>query len=225
MNIWTFETLICESSYVKFILVHFLVLVQPYGKYYWSQSESSVLIEMVVCIHSLIFIFTCPRPQLSLVAPMLNNVSVHDCHGMSFFLVPHLASQYPDVFDGVIAEDGVIGITAANIKIIFLVISSWNSQQNTWSLITHNIYSLYRDKNLYSPVMNTSLPRVAPLNFCIELGREATMVQFPLMVRRISVVSSIRSVKSWSRARGVFSNTIKLMLERQKSALYQQEML
>ena len=62
---------------------------------------------------------------------MLNNVSVHDCHGMSFFLVPHLASQYPDVFDGVIAEDGVIGITAANIKIIFLVISSWNSQQNT----------------------------------------------------------------------------------------------
>ena len=62
---------------------------------------------------------------------MLNNVSVHDCHGMTLSLVPHLASNCPDVFDSVIAEDGVIGITAANIKIIFLVISSWNSQQNT----------------------------------------------------------------------------------------------
>ena len=55
-------------------------------------------------------------------------------------------------------------------------------------IIPHDIYSLHRDKDLYSPVMNTVLPRVAPLNFCIGLGREAAMVQFPLMVRRISVV-------------------------------------
>ena len=95
-------------------------------KHTQSQSESSVLKEMA-CIHSLIFIFTCPRLCLSLVAPMLDNVSVHDRHGMRLSLVTHLASNCPDVLDSVIAEDGVIGIT--NISKSFTLISSWNSQQ------------------------------------------------------------------------------------------------
>ena len=65
---------------------------------------------------------------------MLNNVSVHDCHGMTLSLVPHLASNCPDVLDSVIAEDGVIGITAIICK-IFTIISSWNSQQGKSSHI------------------------------------------------------------------------------------------
>ena len=130
MNIWTFETLICESSCVKFILVHFLVLVQPYGKCqpYWSQSESSVLLRWFVSTPWYLLYPYCPRPQLSLVAPMLDNVSVHDRHGMTFFLFPHLSSQCPVVFDGVIAEDGGKG-TFNTSSITF--ISSWNSEQNT----------------------------------------------------------------------------------------------
>ena len=130
IKLWIFDYLKLDIWFPKAvvsILVHFLVLVQPYGKYYWSQSESSVLIEMV-CIHSLIFIFTCPRLCLSLVAPMLNNVSVHDCHGMTLSLVPHLASHCPDVLDSVIAKDGGKTIQFPISK-SSTIISSWNSQQ------------------------------------------------------------------------------------------------